>query len=128
MIHEGDKWCLYQWFPEFGTNLVHPDDLDAFQRLIPNGKVFRCSESEGGFLKLQYGRDFYRVRPSHLFKEVSRPEKVFFEMVKILQKGKVLSAEVTDILWHFQRSSPFYLVSIDGKKLKKRYIASDFLS
>lgn len=39
------KWGTYPWFTEHGINLIHPDDLDNFQKEANNCKVFECIEN-----------------------------------------------------------------------------------
>ena len=123
-IHTG-AWGLYQWFREHGVHLVHPDDLGAFERLMPNSKVFICEGSEGDYLVLRYGQERYRTKPE-LFKVVPRPPRVFGETVWVTRDGRATEATVSDIIWHFQRREPFFLLEFDGKKGKKRYWSFDF--
>ena len=64
------KCGLYQWFEEDGIDLIHPDNLEGFRKLMPNGKVFKCIDEKVDFITLQYGKELYNVNPK-LFKIVS---------------------------------------------------------
>ena len=119
------SWGLYQWFREHGVHLVHPDDLGAFERLMPNSKVFVCEGDEGEYLVLRYGQERYRAKPE-LFKVVSPPPKAFGEMVWVTKDGQPSEATVSDIIWHFQRQEPYFLLEFGGRKGTKQYWPSDF--
>src|SRR5262249_5919736 len=41
---------VYPWFPEHGTHVVHPDDLETFTKLVPAGKVFTVVGEGDGYL------------------------------------------------------------------------------
>lgn len=120
------RWGLCQWFEEHGTDIVHPDDLEAFRRFLPNGKVFQCLCQEGDYLVLRYGDLRFRVRPL-LFKPVPVPSTKIGDRVRIRSNGEVLPAVITGMAWHFQRSEPYYSVTVNGKERSKRYWQSDFV-
>ncbi len=115
------RWGLYPWFEEHGTDLIHPDDLDAVRKLMPNGKVFQVVGEEGGFLRLRYGEIEFRCQPT-LFKPVAASVRGIGESVT-LTDGR--SAEVIDVQWHHQRAEPMYQLRVEGKKKSNRYWGSD---
>lgn len=126
MISTQSKWGLFPWFEEHGVEIVHPDDLDRIRLLVPYGKVFQCTESDGQWTTLRYGLDTFRVK-SNIITSVPEPAKKIGDEVLIRQAEKVLSGVVCDVLWHFQKSQPYFHVSVAGGKLKKRYWLEDFL-
>ena len=63
------KWGLYQWFEEHGIEFIHPEDVDNFKALIPNGKVFECVKDDGQYITLKYADMNYRVKRD-IFKPV----------------------------------------------------------
>lgn len=117
------KWGIYQWFVEHGTELIHPEDLDNFKALQPNGKVFKCINDDGNFITLEYADMQYRVR-NDIFKPVDEPVKTIGEKVELkeIQVGGI----VIDITWHFQCKAHIYCLEINGRKKSKRYWAEDF--
>ena len=117
------KWGLYQWFEEHGINLVHPDDLNAFRALMPNGKVFEC-EAENEFLTLRYGNMRYRVKPE-LFKPVEEPKYRFGQHVII--KDCNVEATIDEIQWHFNNMEPMFFVNKEHKRLTKRFWTKDLM-
>ena len=119
------QWGLYQWFGESGVDLVHPDDLEAFCRFLPNGKVFHCVGRYGEYLVMAYDDLRFRVKPS-LFKPVPTPARQFGGTVGVKSKGEYFLGVIGDVIWHFQKAEPYYHVFVDGKKLKKQYWQTDF--
>lgn len=115
------QWGLYPWFEERGANLVHPDDLDDFRKLMPYGKVFFC-QSKNEFLVLRYQNSHYRVRPQ-LFSEVPAPEFTFGQLVHVRETGD--PAQIDEIHWHHQRAKPIFFVTFGGRRNKKRFWADD---
>lgn len=122
MTAEPGAWGLYPWFAEHGAELVHPDDLEGFQALMPYGKLFQVAAQEGEFLALRYGDERFRVRPGELFQPRPAPAFAFGDAVQVPKKGP---GTVAAIEWHHQRQAPLFFVAVDGKRLKKRYGAED---
>jgi hypothetical protein len=126
MSNHGGLWGLYQWFREHGSQLIYPEDLNSFERLQPNSKVFLCEQDEGEYLVLRYDRERFRVKRA-LFKPVGSPKVGFGEKVWVRKEKRVIEGKVSDIIWHFQREEPMYFLELEGKKAKKQYWAADFL-
>lgn len=122
---KGTTWGLYPWFAEHGTELVHPDDVEAWIALQPYGLVFERIGEAGEFIKLAYGGQVFRVKPD-LFRPVQPPLKRIGDVVRVELSGALTEAVVVEIKWHFKRGEPFFLVEKKGKRSKKRYWASDF--
>jgi hypothetical protein len=116
------EWGLYPWFEESGTTLVHPDDLDAFRKLVPYGKVFAVARDEGDFIRLAYGAQVFRVKPD-LLRHVDAPKFAIGDRARIANKpGDV---EIDAIQWHHKDERPFFLVKRNGKVESRRYWADD---
>ena len=118
------EYGVYMWFSETSNDeYIHPSDLEAFRNMSPPGKVFRdCGSADDGYIILQYGDRQFLVK-SKLFRSVTNPKFQVGERVKITSKNE--TARVEDIVWHFRRGEPFYLLKQDGKVLKKRYYEND---
>src|SRR5437870_5333338 len=108
------EWGLYQWFEEHGRHLIHPDDLDGFRGLLPNARVFQCLAYDGEFLTLRYGDLRFRVKPD-LFKRLPKPLFSFGQTVTATNGSNLLTGVVSDIVWHFKESKPFFRVSVNGR-------------
>ncbi|MCP4746060.1 MAG: hypothetical protein GY874_07945 [Desulfobacteraceae bacterium] len=117
------KWGLYQWFDERGIELIHPEDVDDFKALMPNGKVFECIKDDGRYIFLKYADKTYRVIRD-IFKPVKKPEKIIGEAA--ILKGSPEKAIIVDITWHFQRKAHMYFIAINGKRKSNRYWIEDF--
>lgn len=118
------RWGLYPWFEEHGADLIHAEDLAVVRALAPNGKVFRVTGEDEGFIRLSYGEIVFRARPS-LFREVGGEVHGIGEVIA-LRDGR--SGEVIGIQWHHQRAEPMYQLRLAGKKGSNRYWNSDFAS
>ena len=55
---------VYLFWPEEGTDWIHPDDLSIVQGWIPSTRVFRRHSYDGVYYRLQYGVDVLRVKPT----------------------------------------------------------------
>lgn len=117
-------WGRYPWFREHGVHLIRPDDLQAFEQLMPHSKLFMVQSASEEYLKILYGQRSYHVKPD-LFRRVDTPAFIFGDKVLAQSGSDTFSGEVRGIVWHSQRNEPFYLLTANGKRLKKRYWASD---
>ncbi|GMA14388.1 hypothetical protein E5F05_01930 (plasmid) [Deinococcus metallilatus] len=107
---------LYPWFVEHGLEKIHPEDIEDFSKLLPYGKVFELISNDGDYITIAYGSKRYRVRPD-LWKPV---EGVGYHVgEQVLVNGR--KGVIEEIGWHFNRKSPFFLLSIEGKRKSKRY-------
>jgi len=113
------EFALFNWFPEHGAGLVHPDDREAFARLIPAGRVFGVTR-HADWIDLSLGAVHYRVR-GDLLRPVPPPRHWIGDEVLFASGGKTRAGTVREVHWHFRDERPFYLLSADGKPLSKRY-------
>jgi len=119
-----NKWGTYPWFLEHGIDKIHPDDMEDFKKEANNCKVFVCIDERGQFITLKYGENQYRVKKD-LFNEVSNPEFAFGQTVRL--KGTPgQDVIITDIMWHYSKKEPYFLVEADGRKKSKRFFKADF--
>jgi hypothetical protein len=117
------EFGLFNWFPEHGADLVHPDDREAFACLPPAGRVFGVAQ-HAGWIMLSLGASHYRVR-GHLLRPVPPPGHWIGDQVVFTSGGKTLMGAVREVHWHIRDEWPFYLLSADGKPLSKRYLDDD---
>ncbi|MDH3976666.1 MAG: hypothetical protein OEV42_20575 [Deltaproteobacteria bacterium] len=116
-------WGLYLWFDEHGVGLIHPEDIEKFRKLVPNGKVFECVDDDGQYITLKYADMRYRVL-RNIFKPVKEPVRKIGEQVKLRESSTV--ATIVDIEWHFKKNTHIYFIEIEGKRKSKRYWIEDF--
>lgn len=121
------EWGIYPWFRENGTDLVHPEDLEAFALLQPYGKVFFYFKKSNDYIFLKYQNNIFRVKPT-LFKTIPTPifnfdqevETVSSKNSDIKYKGKIY-----DIFWHTQKKQHMFFLKIGEKRKSKRYWAKN---
>lgn len=124
---DAGQWCLYQWFEEHGVSCIHPDDLNDFKDLKPNGKLFKCLGADGDFVILEHTGRSYRVKPS-LAKAMPAPAFAYGDMVQVTSSGEERHGVVREIMWHFQRNEPYFLLEIEGKASSRRYWSGELHS
>lgn len=120
-----DTWGLYQWFPEYGEDMIYIDDLEKFKELSPNGKVFKCIDENKDYLFLVYGEEIYRVKLD-LYKQVEKPLFQIGDKVKLI-KDSSQEVIILEVSWHYKNNEPIYYISSNGKKKSSRYTNKDFV-
>jgi hypothetical protein len=127
MSLEAGQWCLYQWFDEHGASCIHPDDFNDFKDLKPNGKLFRCLGTDEDFVIVERAGRSYRVKPS-LAKAIPSPAFTYGDAVRVTSGGEERRGIVRELMWHFQRNEPYFLLEIEGKTSSRRYWTSELHS
>lgn len=118
------KWGTYPWFEEFGVELIHPDDIEAFRKEVRYGrKVFLCVE-EGEYMTLKYNNNYYRVKEK-LFTPKPTPKFDFGQIVRI--KSSNAEVKIADIMWHGNKQEHYYHVLAGNKKKSRRYFESELM-
>ncbi len=120
------SFALYNWFPEHGADLVHAEDRDDFARLMPAGRVFGVAREDDWFV-LMLGDSRFRVR-ADLLQPVPAPRHWLGDRVNFVSGGQNRQGTVRSVHWHFRDNAPYYLLSIDGKPLSKRYLDDDLIA
>lgn len=120
------SWGLYPWFEEDDPTLIYPDDLEDVKKLVLHGKVFYCSEQCGKFIRLNYGNQSFRVKPS-LFKPVRDIQFMVGDNVKVVSSIDKLGI-ILNIGWHHKNNEPIYYLSFNGKKSSRRYSEDELCS
>ena len=118
-----NSWGLYPWFVEDGEQLISPSDLESFKKISPYGKVFKCTDEIGVYIVLKYGKNEFKVKPD-LYKTIENP---IFEIgcnVR-LSKDNTQEGTIEDINWHYKNNTPFYYISVNGKRKSTRYFNED---
>lgn len=118
------EWCLYPWFESHGIEHIHPEDLSAFRDLKPNGRLFANLGIDGDYMVLQHAEKLFRVKPS-LAKFVPAPAFSYGAAVRVINGDEIRLAVVREIIWHFQRNEPFFLLEVEGKASSRRFWSSE---
>jgi len=80
------QWGLFPWCPEHGTDMIHPEDVEATIAMQPFGKVFKRVGTQGDFITLSYGEQRIRVKPD-LFRVVDAPSKQIGDRLALKRPG-----------------------------------------
>jgi hypothetical protein len=115
------SWGLYPWFEEHGEAKVHPEDLEAFRRLRPYGKVFLCVDTNG-FLTLRYNSEVFRLS-SDLFRVVPNPQFTFGQNVVVREKGS--TGTICGIEWHHAKKEHIFFIEREGRSSSRRFAADE---
>jgi hypothetical protein len=115
---------LYPWFREHGTHLIHPEDLDAVERLIPFWRVFFCEGECDGYLVLRYRDRVYRVRPD-FFTPIGNLPFGFGETVLVHGSVPPKIGVTREIGWHFGRKAAYYNLSFGTRKSTRWYFPEE---
>lgn len=105
-------------------NVVLDDKYDNFEKLSPQGKVFRINKEIGDYFDVQYGAENRFKVLKEMIEEIDYPCLDIGQTVSVLNKAEAI---VTDCYWHFKQKEPIYLLSFNGKLLSRRYFTTDFL-
>lgn len=107
---------ICNWWPESGMNLINPTDVGKFMDLLPAGKVFKCIEMDGVWIKISYGIDVYVVDRTVI---TPIPTIKFNMGQSVMALGKI--GTITNIIWHFKNAAPMYFLTFGGKASSRRY-------
>lgn len=119
-------WGLYPFFADSKKDYVYPDDLDAFTKIQPYGKVFHCVDEKEGYLTLEYMDVAYRVKPG-LYHVVPKPMFLIGDEVREMARPDHIGT-VYHIEWHYNKEEPMYFLEIDGRKKSHRYFVNELES
>ena len=123
MSKRPSQFARYPWFVEHGIDLIHPDDLADFKKIMPGGKVFGYSD-DGDWIILNDGAQLFRVREKLLI-PVPQPRFWIGDCVGFTSGGEAKRGVVRTIMWHSKEKAPFFLLSSNDKRLSKRYFEND---
>jgi len=119
------KWFLFSWWPDTcDHSIIHQDDLASMMATYPHGRVFYCAGNDSEYLFMVYCNEVFRIKPNELLKEVSDPRFYFGDQVKEFQSPERIKI-INDIVWHFRKNKPYFLLSIDNKVSSKWVFADE---
>ncbi len=119
---------VYLWWPEAGTNWIHPDDVPVAERWIPSDRVFCRVDGADGYSVLRYGHQEIRVRPT-MWLEVSPDGYEVGDLVEVKsQMGRLAPfvATIMNMFWNRHRQAIEYELAESGQRLPRRYEVHEF--
>jgi hypothetical protein len=119
MTTQSTGYAITPWYPEHGSESIHPDDWSSFANFRPAGKVFKISK-EGDWVRLRYGDHSFRVRRD-LIRSVPAPRFHIGDSVRAKQHGAAAQATIVAIEWHHKLDQPMYFLRFGEKRSSRRY-------
>ena len=119
---------VYPWWPEPGTDWIHPDDVPLAERWIPSDRVFHRADGDDGYSVLRYGEEKIRVRPT-MWLEVPSDGYEVGDLIEVKSRMGRLTPFVATILnmfWNRHAQVIEYELSEAGCRLPRRYRADEF--
>jgi hypothetical protein len=121
------KFGVYAWWPEAGTDWIHPHDRSLAQRIIPSSRVFYRSSFEDGYYHLRYGNLRLRVRPT-LWLVVPGDGFHVGDMIEVRSRGGTNEAfvgRICEMRWHRHKGYIRYVLLSRRKRVPRWYLAED---
>ena len=117
------QYGAYLWWPEEGSDWIHPEDIESATELIPSSRVFCRRDDKSPYSLLNYGKTAIRVKPT-LWYEITSDGFELGDLVEVkshMGKLKPLIATIADIFWNRHHQRIDYYLNSAGRKLLKTY-------
>lgn len=120
MSHLQTESAVLFWTNESDPALADPNSVGRLSNSNLHQRVVRITARRDGWADIQFGSQQFRVREECL----RLVEPLHFHVGDDIEfsGGK---GTIRDIIWHFKDTEPNYYVEQGGKKLSRRYVASD---
>jgi hypothetical protein len=121
------KYGHYPWWPEDGTDWIHPEDVELARSFIPSQRVFRRDGERGEFVVLHYGDTLLRVRQT-LWVELESEGFDIGDIVEVRSRGMTnepRTGTITEMLWDEHEGELRYQISDRGKLIETQYSRDD---
>jgi len=121
------RYGYYPWWPEDGSDWVHPDDVAVARGMIPSKRIWRRDGVLGPFVFIHYGDLSIRVRPV-LWVEVQGEGIELGNWVEVLshmQKNTHCIGQVREMFWNTYTRSIGYRIQSSQQIEPKTYASSD---
>lgn len=124
-----DKYGVFLWWPESGTDWIHPDDIELCNANLPSKRVFRKSVGEGPFsTTLVYAQIQIRIKPV-LWLEVPTDGFEVGDQIEVRSKlgqRKPFIATIREMFWdRHNRRIDYFMRAVD-RELATPYHLGDF--
>ena len=118
---------VYPWWPENGTEWIHPHDVPKAQELIPSDRVLRRSELDRDFSTLQYGKLTVRVRAT-MWLPIDHEGFDIDDTVEVcsrMGKNEPFVGIIEEMFWNDREKKIEYQVSRNHRPIARRFSAID---
>jgi len=120
MTQGEQNFGVVQWGADEDEQLAAPGDKSRLLEHCVGGRVVVVLGDDGDFKLIRFGEHEFRISSENI---------VPARNVKYT-KGEIFlynqkETKVVDVIWHYGRGEPFYILTIDGKKSSRRYFNED---
>jgi hypothetical protein len=122
-----DRFGVYLWWPQDGTDWIHPDDVGLACKLIPSRRIFQRVVEDETWSSLVYGDSSIRVKPT-LWLEVESDGYLVGDRVEIrsrMGQQRPAIATIADMLWNRQQKSVEYFLATNRTALPMPFQFAD---
>ncbi|SEB67351.1 hypothetical protein [Rhodobacter sp. 24-YEA-8] len=116
-----NEYVTTSWFEgSSNPNDIKTEDFERF--LLHNrlrGHVYQVVGHDGDYLVIKYGTEEFSISKDACIKLAVQNVLQVGEKVALTESSAV--ACIREIVWHFKRQEPFYLVTVDDRKKSRRY-------
>jgi hypothetical protein len=111
------------WWPDQAESLAAPGDKARLLEHDVNGRVCRILGQDGPFKLIKCGGATFRISPE----QIRAASNVKFEVGdKVRYEGE--AGEVTDVVWHWVKAEPYYLLPFPDRKSSRRYFGNELVA
>ena len=122
-----ERYGVFLWWPEAGTDWIYPDDVKTCNTLIPSTRIFHRDTYDDTYLLLTYGTQFIRIKPI-LWLEVKTDGYEIGDQVEVRSKmgrRKPCIATIREMRWDRQGQRVEYFLRAGDRKLRTRFFVDD---
>lgn len=116
-------WILFKSLLDPMDDRVHPDSSRQLWDLHPQSRVFNVVSRGPEYWTMRYGDLDFLVKPGGILREVPPPAFQMGDRVK--RVGRDVEGTIVDIFWHFKRDRPFFYINSRGRRISRRFEASE---
>lgn len=122
-----ERFGVFLWWPEDGTDWIYPDDVELVSWLIPGNRIFQLERADDQWSRLSYGKIVVRIKPV-MWLEVAVDGYLVGDRVEIrsnMGKKRPAIATICEMQWNRQKMAVEYRVECNGTERPESFYFSD---
>ena len=122
-----ERFGVYLWWPQDGTDWIHADDVQLAERLIPSNRIFQRRFLNEEYSVLLYGEWKLRVRPT-MWLEVPTDGYLVGDQVEVrsrMGKRRPRIATIREIRWNRPMQVIEYYLDQCGREIPQIFRVDD---
>ena len=127
-LKRADQYGVFLWWPNEGTEWIHPYDIPIALDHIPSTTVFRKSDFDEEYDQISCGDIKIRVKPALWFPVPFEGFSIgdFVEVKSEFGRNEPFVASICEMQWHVKNQQIEYRLSKAGRRIPKKYLSSNF--